>query len=299
MPMTDAPEIHARPKIIGARIKRTEDPRLLTGLGSFTDDHQAAGVLHAAFRRSDQSHARIRAIDCAAARAAPGVTAVFAAEDLSEVKPLAAASRMANYHPTPFWPLARDKVRYVGEPVAAVIAESRYAAEDAAELIGIDYEPLPLVVDPEQAALPGAPLLHDDAGTNVLVAREFKRGDAEAAMAAAAVRVKGRFRMRRKTPAAIEPRACLAEYDAASGALTLYSATQIPGVVRDAIVLALDIAEDRVRVAAPDVGGGFGGKGSLYPEEIFVAAAARRLGRPVKWTSDRLEDLAANSQGFD
>jgi aerobic carbon-monoxide dehydrogenase large subunit len=297
--VNDSAEIHTRPKIIGARIKRTEDPRLLTGVGAYTDDRKTAGMLHVAFRRSDQSHARIRAIDMAAARAAPGVTAVFTAEDLSEVKPLAAASRMANYHPTPFWPLARDKVRYVGEPVAAVIAESRYAAEDAAELIGIDYEPLPLVVDPEQAALPGAPLLHDDAGTNVLVAREFKRGDAEAAMAAAAVRVKGRFRMRRKTPVAIEPRACLAEYDAASGGLTLYSATQIPGVVRDAVVLALDIAEDRVRVAAPDVGGGFGGKGSLYPEEIFVAAAARCLGRPVKWTSDRLEDLTANSQGFD
>ena len=124
-----------------------------------------------------------------AARAAPGVTAVLTAEDLSDVKPLVAASRMANYHPTRFWPLASDKVRYVGEPVAAVIAESRYAAEDAAELIGIDYEPLPLVVDPEQAARPDAPLLHDDAGTNVLVAREFKRGDADAAMAAAPVRL--------------------------------------------------------------------------------------------------------------
>jgi carbon-monoxide dehydrogenase large subunit len=297
--MNDEPEIHARPKIVGARIKRTEDPRLLTGVGAYTDDRQAVRVLHAAFRRSDQSHARIRAIDCAAARAAPGVVAVFTAQDLHEVKPLFAASRMANYHATPIVPLARGKVRYVGEPVVGVVAANRYQAEDALERVGIDYEPLPLVVDPEQAARAGAPLLHEDAGTNVLVTREFKRGDADAAFASAAVRVKGRFRMHRKTPVAIEPRACLAEYDAGGEALTLYSATQVPGIVRDALAAALDIPGHRVRVVAPDVGGGFGGKGSLYPEEIFVAAAARRLGRAVKWTSDRMEDLTANSQGFD
>ncbi len=297
--MNDTTEIHARPKIVGARIKRTEDPRLLTGSGAFTDDREPARVLHAAFRRSDQSHARIRAIDCAAARAAPGVIAVLTADDLSEVKPLIAKSRMANYHPTPILPLARGKVRYVGEPVVGVIAESRYQAEDALELIVIDYEPLPLVIDPEQAVRPNAPLLHEDAGTNVLVAREFKRGDVDAAFAAAPVRVKGRFRMHRKTPVAIEARACLAEYDVPREALTLYSATQVPGIVSDAVAAALELAGHQVHVVAPDVGGGFGGKGSLYPEEIFVCAVARRLGRPIKWTGDRMEDLTANSQGFD
>jgi len=297
--MNDTTEIHARPKIVGARIKRTEDPRLLTGRGAFTDDRQPADVVHAAFRRSDQSHARIRAIDCAAARAAPGVIAVLTAGDLSEVKPLIAASRMANYHPTPILPLARGKVRYVGEPVVGVVAESRYQAEDALELIGIDYELLPTVIDPEQAVRSDAPLLHEDAGTNVLVAREFKRGDTDAAFASAPVRVKGRFRMHRKTPVAIEARACLAEYDANREALTLYSATQVPGIVSDAVAAAFELQGHQVRVLAPDVGGGFGGKGSLYPEEIFVCAAARRLGRPVKWTGDRMEDLTANSQGFD
>jgi carbon-monoxide dehydrogenase large subunit len=292
-------EIHARPKIIGARIKRTEDPRLLTGLGTYTDDRQVTGMLHVAFRRSDHSHARIRAVDCSAAGAAPGVVAVLTAEDLSEVKPLIAVSRMANYHPTPILPLARGKVRYVGEAVVGVVAESRYQAEDALELAAIDYEPLPLVIDPEQAVRADAPLLHEEAGTNVLVSREFKRGDVDAAFAGAPVRVKGRFRMHRKTPVAIEARACMAEYDAGSDALTLYSATQIPGIVRDAIVTALAIPAERVRVVAGDVGGGFGGKGSLYPEEIFVCAAARRLKRPLKWTSDRIEDLTANSQGFD
>jgi len=133
----------------------------------------------------------------------------------------------------------------------------------------------------------------------VLVAREFKRGDVDAALAAAAVRVKARFRMRRRTPLALEPRACLAEYDRSRDAITLYSTTQVPGIIRDALAEALDLAGHRLRVIAPDVGGGFGGKGSLYPEEIFVCAAARQLRRPVKWTSDRMEDLAATSQAFD
>ena len=298
--MNDSAEIHARPKIVGARIKRTEDPRLLTGRGAYTDDRQVPQAAHVAFRRSEQSHARIRAIDCAAARAAPGVIAVFTAEDLRDaVKPLVATSRMANYYATPIFPLARNKVRHVGEPVAGVVAGNRYQAEDAAALIAIEYEPLPLVVDPEQAVRAGAPLLHDEAGTNVIVSREFKRGDVEAALASAAVRVTGRFRMHRKSPVAIEPRCYLAEYEPGRDALTLHSATQVPGIVRDALSSALDMPPDRLRVIAADVGGGFGGKGSLYPEEIFVCAAARLLQRPVKWTGDRLEELVAGSQGFD
>ncbi|MGO9630963.1 MAG: xanthine dehydrogenase family protein molybdopterin-binding subunit [Xanthobacteraceae bacterium] len=298
--MSDAPETVARPKIVGASVKRTEDPRLLTGLGTYTDDRQVARALHVAFCRSNQSHARIRQIECSAARAAPGIVAVFSADDLSDlVKPIVATSRMANYHATPIVPLARGKVRYVGEPVVAVVAHSRYQAEDALELITIDYEPLPVIVDAEEAARSGGPLLHEEAGTNVLVSREFKRGDVDAAIAAAPVRVQGRFRMHRKTAVAMEPRACLAEYDAGRDALTLHSATQVPGIVRDALAMALDLPGHRIRVVAPDVGGGFGGKGSLFPEEIFVCVAARKLGRPVKWTSDRLEDLTATSQAFD
>jgi aerobic carbon-monoxide dehydrogenase large subunit len=298
--MNDAPEIYTRPKIVGARIKRTEDPRLLTGVGAYTDDRQSASALHVAFRRSDQSHARIRSIDCSPARNAPGVVAVFTAEDLADlVTPILATSRIPNYYATPILPLARGKVRYVGEPVVGVIADSRYHAEDAIELVAIDYEPLPLVTDPEEAVRSGAPLLHEEAGTNVLVSREFKRGDVDDAIASAPVRVQGRFRMRRKTAMAIEPRVCLAEYETKHETLTLHSATQVPGIVRDALALALGIPGNRIRVVAPDVGGGFGGKGSLYPEEIFVCAAARRLERPIKWTGDRMEDLAATSQGFD
>jgi carbon-monoxide dehydrogenase large subunit len=297
--VSNAPEIHARPKLVGARIKRVEDPRLLTGLGAFTDDRQVPRVLHVAFRRSDQSHALIRGIDCSAARQAPGVVAVFTAEDLSDIADLVATSRMPNYHATSLRALARGKVRYVGEPVVAVVARSRYQAEDALERLEIEFEALPLVGDPEAAARDDAPLLHEDAGTNILLSREFKRGDPDAAFAEAACRVGSRFRVRRKTPSAIEPRACVAEYDAGRQSLTLHSATQVPGIVRDALATALDLPGHQIRVVAPDVGGGFGGKGSLYPEEIFVCAAARRLGCAVKWTADRLEDLTATSQGFD
>jgi aerobic carbon-monoxide dehydrogenase large subunit len=297
--MTDAPET-ARPKIVGMSVKRTEDPRLLTGYGAYVDDRQVPRLLHVAFRRSEHSHARIRAIDCAAARVAPGVVAVLTAEDLADaVKPLLATSRMRGYYATPILALASGKVRYVGEPIVGVVAESRYLAEDAVEMIAIDFEPLPVVSDPVAAAQPGAALLHEDAGSNVLLNREFKRGDVDAAMVQAAVRVGGRFRMHRKTAVAIEPRACLAEYEPGRDALTLHSATQVPGIVRDALSTALDLPGHRLRVVASDVGGGFGGKGSLYPEEIFVCAAARRLARSVKWTGDRMEDLNATSQAFD
>ena len=201
-------------------------------------------------------------------------------------------------HPTPL--SGSRNTRYaVSASRVGVIAQSRYHAEDALELIAIDYEPLAAVSDPEAAARSGAALLHEEAGSNVLVSREFKRGDVDAAAQSAPVRVKGRFRMHRKTALAIEPRACLAEYEAGREALTLHSATQVPGIVRDALATALDIPGHQIRVVAPDVGGGFGGKGSLYPEEIFVCAAARQLRRAVKWTSDRLEDLAASNQAFD
>ncbi|WP_234814861.1 xanthine dehydrogenase family protein molybdopterin-binding subunit [Noviherbaspirillum denitrificans] len=286
--------------LVGKRVKRSEDPRLLTGRGCYVDDKQVVGLLHIAFRRSDQSHARIVGIDVSGALEIPGVIAVFTADDLEgEVKPIFAISKMPNYHPTAIYPLARGKVRFVGEPVVAVVAESRYIAEDALESILIDYDPLPNVIDPEQAALPGAPLLHEEAGTNVLVEREFRRGDIDAVMDEAPVKVGGRFRFHRKTPLAIENRTYLAEYDQGKRSLTLHSSTGSPGIVRDALVDILGIPGNRLRVVAPDVGGSFGGKGSLYPEEILVCALARKMGKPVKWTSDRLEDLATTSQAFD
>jgi carbon-monoxide dehydrogenase large subunit len=289
-----------RPRNIGARVRRVEDRRLVTGSGQFTADHAAPGALHVAFLRSDRAHARIEHIDTAAAAGMPGVAAIFTAAELEViVGPVRATSRMADYHPTAIYPLARGKTRHVGEAVAAVLADSRALAEDAAERIAVDYRPLAPVVDPEAALADGATLVHEEAGTNVLVAREFARGDAEAAMAAAPIRVGGRFRVRRKTPAAMEPRACLAEWDRRREALTLTTTTQVPGIIRDLLADLFDMPGHRIRVVAPDVGGGFGGKASLYQEEILVAALARHLRRAVRWTGTRLEDLATTSQAFD
>lgn len=292
--------VEMRPKLVGQRIKRTEDPRLLTGSGGYVDDMAPQGLLHVAVLRSDQPHARIRSIDAGEAFAVPGVVAIFDAGDIAaDFKPAIPASRMKGYYATPFRPLAEGKVRYVGEPVVAVVAESRYAAEDAMELISIEYEPLPVAIGKEEAATDDAPLLHEEAGTNVIISRTFARGDVDAAIASAPVVVSGRFRMTRKTPMPMETRSYLAEWDRRRQALTLYSSTNIPGIICDVLGTCLDLPGNRMRVVAPDVGGSFGGKGSLNHEEILVCVLARKLERPVKFVSDRMEDLTAMSQAFD
>jgi carbon-monoxide dehydrogenase large subunit len=288
-----------RPRYVGAPIRRTEDPRLLTGRGEYSADRKPDRALHVAFRRSEQSHARIMRIDITAAQAAPGIIAVLTAESIaSDFNPVIPVSRMPNYYATPITPLALGKVRYVGEAIVAVVATSRYLAEDAIELIEIEYEPLPTVSRGEQAVAEDAPLIHEEAGSNVLVAREFKKGDVAEDLKAAAVRVGGRFEMTRKAPLAMEPRSYSAEYDRKRNAITLYTSSNIPGIVRDAISDSLGMPGNRVRVVASDVGGSFGSKGSLYPEELLLCIAARKLGRSVKWTADRLEDVSSSSQAF-
>lgn len=294
------PSVELRPKLVGQRIKRTEDPRLLTGSGRYVDDMTPQGTLHLALLRSNQPHALIRGIDVGEAFAVPGVVAIFAADDIEgDIRPAVPTSKMKDYYATPFMPLARGKVRYVGEPVVAVVAESRYAAEDALECIGVDYEPLPFAIRQVDAVAADAPLLHEDAGTNVIISRAFARGDVEAVLATAPVVVKGRFRMTRKTPMPMENRTYLAEWDRRRQALTLHSSTNIPGIVCDVLASCLDLPGNRMRVVAPDVGGSFGGKGSLNHEEMLVSLLARKLERPVKFTSDRMEDLTAMSQAFD
>ncbi len=288
-----------RPRHVGAPIKRTEDPRLLTGNGEYTADRKPDRALHVAFRRSEQPHAQIVRIDVTKARAASGVVAVFTAEDIEgDYRPVIPVSRMPNYYATPILALASKKVRYVGEAVVAVIAEDRYLAEDALELIAIEYALLGAVADPEFALSEGAPLLHAEAANNVLIAREFKKGDVRADLAASHVRVRDRFRMMRKAPLAIEPRSYCAEYENRREAITLYASSNVPGIVRDALSGSLDLPGNRLRVIAPDVGGSFGSKGSLYPEEILLCVAARKLRRSLKWTADRLEDISSSSQAF-
>lgn len=288
-----------RPRNVGAPIKRTEDPRLLTGRGEYSADRKPDRPLHVAFLRSGQSHARIARIDTTAALSMPGVVEVLTAENIADdFKPVIPFSRMPNYYATPIVPLAAGKVRYVGEAVAAVIATSRYLAEDAIELIEVDYEPLGAVSRAELAVADDAPLLHDEAGTNVLIAREFRKGDVASDLKAAAMRVGGRFEMTRKAPLAMEPRSYTAEYEKRRDAITLYTSSNIPGIVRDAISESLDLPGHRLRVVAPDVGGSFGSKGSLYPEELLLCIAARRQRRSIKWTADRLEDVSSSSQAF-
>lgn len=289
-----------RPKLIGARVQRVEDPRLLTGYGEYVDDIKLPDMLHVAILRSDHAHARIGGIDKAEAEAVPGVIGVWTAADLNKsVKPLTAFSRMPKYQSTPLVPLAEGKVRYVGEPVCAVVAESRYIAEDAAGLISVDYDPLPVIARADEAATDTHPPLHEGHESNILVQRDFRKGDAAGAMEQAAARVSATFRMYRRTPAPMENRSYLADFDKGRKKLTLWSSTQVPGVIRDALADAFDMPGNRIRVVAPDVGGGFGSKTSLYPEELIVTALAHKLGQPVKWTSDRLEDLTSTSQAFD
>lgn len=299
MSQVDA-SVELRPKLVGARVKRTEDPRLLSGNGRYVDDITPKGTLHVALRRSDQPHATIRSIDLGDVFDVPGVVAVFDATDLeADLLPAIPTSKMKHYYATPIWPLARGKVRYVGEPVIAVVADSRYASEDALERIVIEYEPLPFAIRQVDAVAPDAPLLHEEAGTNVIISREFQRGEVDEVFAQAPVTVRARFRMTRKTAMAMETRSYLAEWDRRKQALTLHSSTNIPGIIRDVLSGCLDLPGNRMRVVAPDVGGSFGGKGSLYHEELLVCVLARKLDRPVKYVSDRLEDLTATSQAFD
>jgi aerobic carbon-monoxide dehydrogenase large subunit len=195
-----------RPKSIGARVKRVEDRRLLTGQGAFTDDRIDPGALHIAFCRSDYPHALISRISTAAAEAMPGVIGVYTARELNGlIEPVYATSRLPDYHSTALYPLARDKVRYVGEPVVAVLAESRYRAEDALDRVEIAYEPLEPVIDPERAVFKDAPLLHEEAGTNILATREFARGDLAEAMARCGSAAVSGSAVRRLSPLSLEP----------------------------------------------------------------------------------------------
>jgi len=277
-----------------------EDARLLQGQGRFVADLTLSRVLHVAFLRSPHAHARLVSVDTRPARTLPGVAACITGDEIAtHARPIRAESKMAGYHATEFPPLARGKVRFVGEAVVAVLAESRYVAEDALEAVDVRYAALPVVATPETAMAGDAPLVHEAAGSNVLLSRAFVRGDADAAMAGAAVVVGDRFRFHRHAGVTLENRACLADWNTGAGELTLWSSTQIPGLLREALAELLDLPAHRLRVVAPDVGGGFGVKSALYPEEVAVCALARLTGRPVKWVGDRREDLLTSTQAWD
>jgi carbon-monoxide dehydrogenase large subunit len=283
--------------VVGTRMRRKEDPPLIQGRGNYVDDITVPGVLHAAFVRSTEAHARITSIDTSAALARPGVEAVFTGKDLDLESglPLAWVPPGVEVKAPTHWPLAKDVVKHVGDPVAVVIGTDRYAVVDAAEDIIVDYDPLPVVVDPE-AALAGGPLVHGDIGTNKV--HEWSLGgDVESALEASDVVIERRFVNHRTAGAPIEPRGVLADYRA--GELTVYSSTQVPHFLRLFLALQLGMTEDRIRVVAPDVGGGFGSKLQIYGEEILLAWISRKLSRAVKWIETRSENMATAHHGRD
>jgi carbon-monoxide dehydrogenase large subunit len=288
------------PSLIGARTARVEDPPLLRGQGRFADDIALPGLLHAAFLRSAHAHARIKRLDGARARAAPGVRAVLTAAELRPLLtadriPLALPSAAIRFDVDPPC-LAAGETCYIGEPVALVIASSRALAEDAVRLIDIDYEPLPVVLDPRSGLAPGAPKARLDCPDNLVARHVIEYGDVDAAFAAAPHVVSECFRLDKGGGHSIETRGVVAQFDKGEGLLTVWDGTQMPHRAKAILVAALGLGEHQVRVVAPDVGGGFGPKAVFYPEELAVPAAAILLGAPVKWIEDRLESFTAAAQ---
>ncbi|WP_179137842.1 xanthine dehydrogenase family protein molybdopterin-binding subunit [Candidatus Entotheonella palauensis] len=291
-------------KYFGASVPRTEDPRLLRGHARYVDDITLPGLLHATIVRSPHAHARIRGIDRHAAQAHPGVARVFCFNDLSDwmqpmpisgAAPPSLDTRLGiRERPTPQYPLARDIVRYAGEPVAVIVARSRAEAEDAADLMEIDYDPLPAVIDTQAAVNPDSPCVYPDWGDNVTLSFSHRLGDPDAAMAAADVVVRETFRVQRYSGTPVECRGMVVEPHPVEQRLTIWNATQFPHFVQRALVSVLGWPAHRIRVVAPDVGGGFGVKASSYPEDILIPLAAMLLGRPVKWIEDRREHFMAS-----
>ncbi len=283
----------------GAPVKRNEDPKLLAGQGLFVDDVQLPGMLHAAVLRSSHAHARVLRVDVRWAAEHPDVVLVLTHRDLPpglrEPLPKLIPHTDLKHHKTQY-ALASDKVRHVGEPVAFVVATSRYAAEDALDLIEVDYEPLPAVVDLEEAAAGRPAVVHEDIGTNVAAHSVQRVGDYEAARARADLVLARRFVVDRGCASPLETRGVVASWDARTRQLTVWDSTQAPIPIRNGLASLFGLAQKDVRVIAPDVGGGFGPKIMMfYPEEVLVPLAAIRLGRPVKWIEDRREHFLATN----
>jgi carbon-monoxide dehydrogenase large subunit len=285
---------------VGRRLRRKEDPRMISGRATYVDDLLLPGTLYAAVVRSPEAHARITSIDTSAAAERAGVEAVFTGEDLADMAapcPMVWVPPGVEVHVPEHWPLARGKVGYVGQAVAVVLGSDKYAVVDAADDVVVEYEPLPVVVDPEAALEPGAPIIHEEFGTNKVFEWSLAGGDVDAALDDADVVLERRIVNHRTAGAAIEPRGAMAEWR--EGRLTLWSSTQIPHIARVILSIQLGISEEKIRVVAPDVGGGFGSKLQVYGEEVLVAWCARKTGKPVKWTATRTDDMLTTHHGRD
>jgi carbon-monoxide dehydrogenase large subunit len=288
---------HAHNTWVGRPLRRREDQRLLTGAGRFVDDLQPPGCLHVALVRSPHAHAAVVRVDTALARQAPGVVAAVTGEEVQHLGPMPVNRLVPDMKIPPHPILATGRVRAAGTPVAAVVAESAVAARDAAEVVEVEYEPLPAAVEPESALAPGAPALFEDVPGNRCFARALRDGDPAAAFARATHRVVLRVATARLSAVPIEPRSVVAAWDDNAEELTLWVSCQAPFRIRGELARLLALPEARVRVIAPDVGGGFGVKSGPYREEILLAWLARRLGRPLKWVATRGEDMITTNHG--
>jgi carbon-monoxide dehydrogenase large subunit len=295
---------------IGRSLPRREDRRLLTGRGQFIADFELPHMLHAVFVRSPLAHGRIKAIDLSRAAAAPGVAYALSGPELAQllppvpdaqlVLPRKWTTQVQHKFINPQQPLlAHDKVRHVGEAVAVVVADSRYAAEDAAQLVEIELDPLPAVLDPEASLSTDSTIVHDRFGTNLIGSFTIEKGDAERAMARAPRRLKRRFHHHRYAAMPMECRGVVGLHDPRTDSVTIWSATQVVHWVRREAAAVLQLPEARIRCVALDVGGGFGVKGHVYPEDLLIPFLARRLGRPVKWIEDRREHLVCSCHSRD
>jgi carbon-monoxide dehydrogenase large subunit len=287
---------------VGRSLKRVEDPRLVQGIATYVDDMTLPGMLHAAFLRSPHAHAKINAIRTDAAARSEGIVGVFTGADLNaKCGTIPCAAPMPDQKMVKQTPLAGERVYFVGHPVAVVVAKDRTAARDALDLIDVDYEPVPAVTDPEKALRPGAALAHPELGTNLSFTWSVATAnvDIDALFKKADRVVTRRMVHPRLTPMPIEPRGCIASHHAGEGTLTLWTSTQVPHLVRTLLPGLIGIAENKLRVVAPEVGGGFGSKLNLYAEEVLVAHLAMRLGAPVKWIEGRRENAAATIHGRD
>ena len=294
--------------MLGTPIKRREDPRLITGQATYVDDVKMHGMHYMSVLRSPYGHARINSINTEAAKKHPGVKAVYTAADLKGiVGPVACAVPLGKITEGMGirGPLADGKVRFFGDPVAVVIADNRYVARDARDLIEVDYEPLPVVMDVEKATQPGSPLLYEEFGTNVALSLVLE-GSSEAidkvfeeTLANGGVVVKERFVNQRLIPNAMETRGVVADYNKNAKKLTLWSSSQIPHILRNVLAATVGLPQHQVRVIVPEVGGGFGSKLNIYPEELLAAFASIKLGRPIKWIEDRSESMSSTIHGRD
>ncbi len=283
--------------LIGKRIRRREDPRLITGTATYVDDIKLPGMYYAAIVRSPHAAANLRGIDTKAAAELPGVVAVFTGRDTKDLGPVPCGASLPGLRVPNHNVLAQDRVYFVGHPVAVVVASDRYIARDAADLVEVDYDPLPAVADPEKALEPGAPPVHPEWPDNTAFTYHQDGGDVNQAFADAEVVVKQRITSQRLVPMAMETRGVVADWKSGDKSLTIYTSTQTPHLLRTLAAMAMGIPEHHLRVVAPEVGGGFGSKLNVYAEELLMGFIAMKLGKPVKWIESRRENFTNTIHG--